>query len=144
MSRVPVGKVLLRNVIRHTGAHNKVRAEPAAAAGPLVPSLWCLLRLALPGARFCRRLVSEWRGLGITRAASAGPGGAGASRRNGEQGRAECPGCHRAWGGERVRVPEGRGLVQISHANVGTLAFSLTQFFLGFHPGEEACMYIYL
>uniref|UniRef100_A0A8B9F4G3 Uncharacterized protein n=1 Tax=Amazona collaria TaxID=241587 RepID=A0A8B9F4G3_9PSIT len=25
MSRVPVGKVLLRNVIRHTGAHNKVR-----------------------------------------------------------------------------------------------------------------------
>uniref|UniRef100_A0A8C5IQL0 Uncharacterized protein n=1 Tax=Junco hyemalis TaxID=40217 RepID=A0A8C5IQL0_JUNHY len=24
MSRVPVGKVLLRNVIRHTGAHNKV------------------------------------------------------------------------------------------------------------------------
>uniref|UniRef100_A0A8C2TT15 Uncharacterized protein n=1 Tax=Coturnix japonica TaxID=93934 RepID=A0A8C2TT15_COTJA len=29
MSRVPVGKVLLRNVIRHTGAHNKVRPGPA-------------------------------------------------------------------------------------------------------------------
>uniref|UniRef100_A0A8D0EN12 Uncharacterized protein n=1 Tax=Strix occidentalis caurina TaxID=311401 RepID=A0A8D0EN12_STROC len=28
MSRVPVGKVLLRNVIRHTGAHNKVRPGP--------------------------------------------------------------------------------------------------------------------
>ncbi|KFP36222.1 Uncharacterized protein C11orf57 [Chlamydotis macqueenii] len=27
MSRVPVGKVLLRNVIRHTGAHNKIQEE---------------------------------------------------------------------------------------------------------------------
>ncbi|XP_027555105.1 uncharacterized protein NKAPD1 isoform X1 [Neopelma chrysocephalum] len=27
MSRVPVGKVLLRNVIRHTGAHNKLQEE---------------------------------------------------------------------------------------------------------------------
>ncbi|XP_010722071.1 uncharacterized protein NKAPD1 isoform X1 [Meleagris gallopavo] len=27
MTRVPVGKVLLRNVIRHTGAHNKIQEE---------------------------------------------------------------------------------------------------------------------
>ncbi|XP_075460550.1 uncharacterized protein NKAPD1 [Ascaphus truei] len=27
MSRVPLGKVLLRNVIRHTGAHNKIQEE---------------------------------------------------------------------------------------------------------------------
>jgi len=33
MSRVPVGKVLLRNVIRHTGAHNKVRPGPAGGPG---------------------------------------------------------------------------------------------------------------
>uniref|UniRef100_H9GMA4 NKAP domain containing 1 n=1 Tax=Anolis carolinensis TaxID=28377 RepID=H9GMA4_ANOCA len=27
MSHVPLGKVLLRNVIRHTGAHNKIQEE---------------------------------------------------------------------------------------------------------------------
>lgn len=27
MSRVPLGKVLLRNVIRHTDAHNKIQEE---------------------------------------------------------------------------------------------------------------------
>lgn len=37
---MPVGKVLLRNVIRHTGAHNKVRPWPVGegAAGPGGPS----------------------------------------------------------------------------------------------------------
>uniref|UniRef100_A0A493SZT8 Uncharacterized protein n=1 Tax=Anas platyrhynchos platyrhynchos TaxID=8840 RepID=A0A493SZT8_ANAPP len=28
MARVPVGKVLLRNLMRHTGAHNKVGPDP--------------------------------------------------------------------------------------------------------------------
>lgn len=43
MSRVPVGKVLLRNVIRHTGAHNKVRPGPVGGScrprRPIVPPL---------------------------------------------------------------------------------------------------------
>lgn len=31
MSRQPLGKTLLRNVIRHTDAHNKVRSVPVFA-----------------------------------------------------------------------------------------------------------------
>lgn len=68
---MPVGKVLLRNVIRHTGAHNKVRS----AAAPCPPSPWRLFRLALPCARFCRRLLSagpRGEALGIARALPRG------------------------------------------------------------------------
>lgn len=41
MAKVPVGKVLLRNVIRHTDAHNKARHQPLASIS-LSPSLFSL------------------------------------------------------------------------------------------------------
>lgn len=161
MSRVPVGKVLLRNVIRHTGAHNKVRPGPPGAArlgGPLssLPA-----GTPPPGGTPCPLLEaavvrgSEWRrpghylgvavrrmrGLGLLvppwRCGAAGGAGHGAGGtpelRSGG-----------ARGGAGAFFGEEKLLVAISHLNILSLAFSLALFFMSSHPGEGMCMYIYL
>lgn len=139
MSRVPVGKVLLRNVIRHTGAHNKVRPGPGAGglSGPL-SSLSA--ELLLPGSAPCplpraafvrgseRRRPGHHRGVAGRR--GRGPGLPRPPRRSGE--RAQGARCDPTrW--EQAPFPRGKELVEISCVNSVSLGLTLL---LGSRPGE--------